>query len=242
MSKILDYYESYYKKGGEYSMETHGSTSRTLTLRDWLTKYLKPGDKVLDIGCGDMMLSQHMPEFKWTGIDINIERAKGQATKHNLEATPYPFEADSFDAVVCSEVLEHVWDMRDIHAETHRLLKYEGFYFISTPNFNWIDNKLEGFKRILFNPDAPWTLEHIRQYTPEIHAHFLRLANFEIIDATGADAQFSPFFIEARNVLKKLLVNDCKLEEYNNDNKVDQVIGRMFPLSNHTICIAGRKR
>jgi SAM-dependent methyltransferase len=71
--------------------------------------HLKPGDKVLDIGCGkgfllhDFTLS--VPGIEVTGIDISdyaLEHAKDEVKPflHHGNAAELPFDDDSFDLVI----------------------------------------------------------------------------------------------------------------------------------------------
>lgn len=53
----------------------------------------------------------------------------------NLERDPFPFPSETFDLVLCMEVLEHlVHSPTHMLAEAHRVLKPGGRLFISTPN------------------------------------------------------------------------------------------------------------
>lgn len=237
---LLDYYKSYYTQREPYTMEAIGDNSRVLQLLDWVNELVPVGGKVLDVGCGDMFLSTKITDRDWTGIDINIEKAKGKAVVQDLMQTPYPFEAGSFDGVVLSEVAEHVWDMRVIHREVNRLLKRGGVYLVTTPNFNYIDHYMMQFQQLLWQPDThPHTAEHIRQYNYVTHEKHLKDAGFEVIDVAGMDTQYSIFMQDARRYLKWLFTE--KLPELSTDGRVDQTIGRMFPYVSHTIGLVGKK-
>ena len=52
----------------------------------------------------------------------------------NIQNTP--FKDNSVDIVVCTETLEHVPDMQRAINECYRILKKNGYIFISTPNYN----------------------------------------------------------------------------------------------------------
>ena len=55
---------------------------------------------------------------------------------YNIEKDPFPFEADSFDIVLCMEVLEHLgYSPSHMLAESHRVLAPGGLLFITVPNF-----------------------------------------------------------------------------------------------------------
>lgn len=237
MSDIKEYYQTYHSKGGLYRLEDYKGSSRPLMIQHWLTSNLKPGAKVLDIGCGDGMYSQWMPQFQWTGIDINAERVayRGNRLTHDLENTPYPLQDAQYDAVICSEVLEHLFTPEKVHSEAQRLLKPKGIYVISTPNFDWIEHHLGMFRQVLFKPGETHTREHIRFYNIEVHQQMLDKAGFSVVDYCGADTQFSKFFEAAREQLKK----EMPLKQI---GEIDFLLGKMFPLVQHTLGVLSVRR
>ncbi|MFH1790304.1 MAG: methyltransferase domain-containing protein [bacterium] len=87
--------------------------------------YIKPGDRVLEVGCGEGVLSVLMAKKGAVVIatDIsepNINSAKNFASLRGIEkiqfmiagAEDLPFEDNSFDVVVADNVLEHVPDFQ----------------------------------------------------------------------------------------------------------------------------------
>lgn len=239
--EINDYYKSYYTNGGQYTMEAGAApTSRVSQILTWLKLVTKPGDRILDVGCGDGYLSTQLPDRDWQGIDINVEKAKCKAKVQDLMKEPWDLEP-GFDAVVCSEVAEHVWDMRVLHREAFRLLKPEGYYILSTPNFNWMDNVLCHWVHVIFDPKRPWTMEHIRHYTIPVHLEHLKGAGFSVADYTGLDAHYGEFFRIARANLKVALTIQDQVERYKDDAQVDILLGRMFPECSHTIGFLAKK-
>lgn len=242
-SSLEEYYINDYHRLG-YSLKASGKTSRVRQIQKALRSKLKPGELVLDIGCGDLHLADLMPEYAWVGIDISDAKAKvNQKTiiVHDIMKTPYPdLDAGSFDAVVCTEVLEHVWDLRVIHKEVNRLLKANGTYVISTPNFDWLDHFMTHFRPLITDKDKPHTWEHIRQYNPKSHVGFLNETGFNVISQWGADAQYSgvlgPARVHLQNAIRTRLGATLELDE------CDMIVGEMFPDFSHTIGLVALKK
>jgi len=91
----------------------------------------------------------------------------------NLERDPFPYARDSFDLVVCCEVLEHlVENPSHLLREAHRVLRPGGRLFLTTPNMV----RLENLGRLLAgrNPSDAYCGpnlygRHNREYTaPEL--------------------------------------------------------------------------
>lgn len=105
------------------------------------------GMKILDIGCGAGILSEALGRLKAdvTGIDPSeglLDTAKSHLKGHfsNIEYICSTIEEHSinnqekYDAVVASEVLEHVPDQRAFLHECVKCLKVGGSIFITTIN------------------------------------------------------------------------------------------------------------
>ncbi|WP_370573263.1 class I SAM-dependent methyltransferase [Methanomethylovorans sp.] len=112
-----------------------GSTSH-------ITERLPTGSKVLDVGCG---CGRHLlplsSSYSTTGIDISftaLTRAKDYLEKHNRKAdyataslTHLPLKGETFDAVICLGVLQHLTESGRYTAvsEIKRILKSNGLVF-----------------------------------------------------------------------------------------------------------------
>jgi len=99
--------------------------------------------KILDVGCGDGVLSFLLAkeDAKVSGIDysdIAIEFAKEKTKQLKIDfrqgsAYELPFEDNCFDAVVSSDVIEHLEDVPQYLSEINRVCKDGAKIIISTP-------------------------------------------------------------------------------------------------------------
>ena len=104
-------------------------------LKKTLPKYVA---KVLDVGCGQSPYLHLLNKGKCTYYGIDIEEAKTQFKYENKSVTFFdgkniPFENDFFDSIICTEVLEHVYEHQYLVDEMYRVLKKGGVGIITIP-------------------------------------------------------------------------------------------------------------
>jgi SAM-dependent methyltransferase len=139
----------------------------------YLLPHLKPGDRVLDFGCGpgtiSVGLARAVEPGELHGVDveetqIEVARAAAQAgghanaTFHVGNVTALPFEDNHFDVAHCHAVLMHIPDTRAVLAEVKRVLKPGGIIasremFVSSsflePGSEDVDGAWTTFARLL---------------------------------------------------------------------------------------------
>jgi ubiquinone/menaquinone biosynthesis C-methylase UbiE len=101
-------------------------------------RYLAPGERVLDIGCGIGAWAEALVPhgIVWSGCETRadfVEQMQSAGLPATLVTDKLPFDDASFDATICIEVLEHVVDPAPFLAEVSRVSKRIGVF--SVPNF-----------------------------------------------------------------------------------------------------------
>ena len=101
--------------------------------------FLKDSKKILDIGCSVGRIMGLYPE-KFEGIDIekdalDIARKKGLKVKYANVIDKLSFKDNSFDAVYCSQIIEHLDEPLHLVLEVKRILKKGGKAVFITPDY-----------------------------------------------------------------------------------------------------------
>jgi 2-polyprenyl-3-methyl-5-hydroxy-6-metoxy-1,4-benzoquinol methylase len=107
---------------------------------------------VLDIGCATGALIASLRDRGWrvTGVEISpcavyAQKERGLDVR-NIPLEEANFPKESFDAVLASHLVEHLNDPRSFFEEVHRILKKDGYIFITTPNISGLQARLFGGK------------------------------------------------------------------------------------------------
>ena len=114
--------------------------------------------RILDVGCGtgDFGRYRPAPDIQVHGVDVDpgaVAQARGheQALQLDLESEPLPYGAESFDAVLAKDILEHVQDPGRLVREIHRVLRPGGVLVASV---------------VMAKPRAVWSdYTHVRGFT-----------------------------------------------------------------------------
>jgi SAM-dependent methyltransferase len=124
--------------------------------RDFLLRALRPGLRVLDLGCGDGRFSA---EIAGAGADVigadvaqtAIDRARARVPQVEFVRVEIdgalPFDDGAFELVWASEVIEHVSDTARWLSEVRRVLVPRGVLALTTPSHGRLRVVLGGIER-----------------------------------------------------------------------------------------------
>ncbi|HET7098898.1 MAG TPA: class I SAM-dependent methyltransferase [Patescibacteria group bacterium] len=118
--------------------------------------YKKEKIKVLDIGIGDgvyerLLSAESLHKVDLYGIDISknqIKRAEKfikEGKVVDLDNQNIPYKSNTFDLIIISEILEHVFYPENILNEAYRVLRSGGKMLITFPNSGALQLRLSLF-------------------------------------------------------------------------------------------------
>ncbi|WP_267225472.1 class I SAM-dependent methyltransferase [Dyella silvae] len=181
---------------------------------------LTPGAKILDIGNapGHVGIGFTLMGHRVQGLNLNSNWRstypseawfnRFQIVESDIEAASLPFEDESFDAILFTEVLEHIGIKHplDIVRDMRRVLKPGGVLIFSTPNVCNVSNLYALLKgqNIFWAPEIFYgSLDrHNREYAPQevdqlmVNAGFDRLASWGLNDYSNWRAGGAAFASE----------------------------------------------
>ncbi|OYU81323.1 MAG: SAM-dependent methyltransferase [Flavobacterium sp. BFFFF1] len=99
---------------------------------------------VIDFGCGSKPYIKLFKDAQsYIGVDYKIEGREEKQKRVDVfyDGKQIPFDANHFDSMLCTEVLEHVFNIDELLREFHRVLKPGAYAVITTP-FMWEEHEM----------------------------------------------------------------------------------------------------
>ena len=111
---------------------------------DALDENIAPNSNVLDVGCGNGLISMSLGKAGHNvfGIDISEKAIEKANEKNNLPNVKFEVAGaeqlsaaeTKYDAVICSEVLEHLNEPSSLLKYIYKSMKDEGILIVTVPN------------------------------------------------------------------------------------------------------------
>ncbi len=189
LSSLPDYFEAYnyagsiaskwwWEKSAQSYLNDYPEQHRRI---DWVISMLY--GSVLDVGCGEGMLTQftvaqpYVDKRNIIGVDPSLDLLRFATHWHtpahfvNSFGEYLPFRDGVFDCVVAAELIEHVIEPGTLIDECRRLLKPMGLLIVTTP----LDERKWHVPGTLPNP------LHVREYSEEMVMELMSSHDFKTI-------------------------------------------------------------
>jgi hypothetical protein len=156
---------------------------------------------VLDVGCGEQPFRPLVESCgrRYTGMDVEQNRARTVDILSTLEAAPSPAEA--YPLILCTEVLEHVADVAAAFAGLRRLVAPGGAVVVTVPFVFPLHMEPYDFRRLTLHGVERLAADH--RFRVESSARLGRLT--DVLAMLIADASILPvsrsLFAKAKVVL-----------------------------------------
>jgi SAM-dependent methyltransferase len=161
---LLDYYSNNYERTSYLSPIT---IQRYNELLDRFEPHRKT-NKLLDVGAGYGFFLEIARQRGW---EVYGTELTDEAVNHCMEKGLNMFkgefqdlqlEPESFDVIVSIEVLEHINNPIDYVKKAHEVLRKDGVFYLTTPNFNsFLRYRLKEKYNVIEYPN------HLCYYTPK---------------------------------------------------------------------------
>jgi len=183
--------------------EKEGARTHKAVLR--LLRTARGAGSLLDVGCGSGAKAVEyaallgIPSERVSGIEPQGNYAdqadkKFRTYRVDIETGPFPVPDESFDLVVCNQVLEHLKNIFRPLGEMDRVVKTGGFLLIGVPNMAGFYNRmllLLGRQPLSSAIDGP----HVRGFAHVSFSEFLaRNHNFELVASGGSNLYPLPYW------------------------------------------------
>jgi 2-polyprenyl-6-hydroxyphenyl methylase/3-demethylubiquinone-9 3-methyltransferase len=193
---VTEYYDQYWTAEG-FNPED-GSGSAHPQVEEIVRRRVTDGSDALDLGCGNGRVGGPLLTRYGAGyIGVDISRtAVAAARDFGLDArviddvAKLPFDSNSFDFVLCIEVLEHLFRPDLAAREIGRVLRPGGTALVTVPNVAYWRRRADMalFGRWVAGGDhmgTPWRDPHIRFFSLSALQRMLEDTGFAPVEVAG---------------------------------------------------------
>lgn len=166
-----------------------------------MVKKALPYKAVLDAGCNDYNQLRNYLAFSKGAFGVGVDvKSIDDTVQSNIDGIvadvrKLPIRNNSFDLIVSTEVIEHLYRGEEFLEEGHRVLKEGGRLVVSTPNYlRWsafLNRLVNRFRR----KKNFGSRDHVHEYTQFEIRNILYRVGFDVIEISyGAFNPYLPPF------------------------------------------------
>jgi len=220
--KVKLIYERYWHKRIKKSMEEDRGNKPPNEIFVTASAALNGGDRILDIGCGDGSIFHYIKDKfrRLYGAEI-AEEAACSARKQGITTflmdlnQSLSYKDNTFDAVSCMEVVEHLLDPCLLLSEIYRVLRPDGQLVLTTPNIRYFRTLYTLIFKGIFPHTTTdtfvWGGGHLHYFTRRDINTLLNKAGFKKISFSINQEQF---LLSKKRSLIHFLIGEKKFGEW----------------------------
>lgn len=175
-----DYYRDYWRSA-ELQMTEHLRWKIEVTRSH---PRVKSARSVLDVGCGAGLVLEALrsPGTRLCGVEMSAAAARSleergiEGRSVDLETERLPYADGEFDAVLCYDVLEHVFSPGRLVAEIRRVVRPAGTVLLCVPN------TLNLFNRLVFLSGRFVDVMDTSHHEDELFSNHIRLFSKDLFE------------------------------------------------------------
>jgi 2-polyprenyl-3-methyl-5-hydroxy-6-metoxy-1,4-benzoquinol methylase len=192
MSQVRSSYDRYWSSDSTAPPEVDPTTGRRVALLRAAISRLPTGAAVLDAGSGAGIFTSVLCGLGYAVTAVDVSPAALSAARERAPTARFveaelglalPLADHEFDAVFCTEVIEHIMDTGTLAAEFGRVLKPGGLLLLTTPYHGLIKNILIAL--FAFDKHYAPTGPHIRYFSVRSLSSLLGAHGFSVRRTRG---------------------------------------------------------
>lgn len=197
---------------------------------DAIRKHIGSSGSILDVGCGNGVISRYIGEHGYTvlGIDVSDKTIAAAQTANKLSNVEFKVlsaeslvaDGKKYDAVICSEVLEHLTDPNKLLGTLQNVVAENGILIVTVPNGKGPRESL--VTRPVIN------LQKKQNFTWKALNRMKKLLGYSgtTTQSSADDLQHIQFFSK-NDVYAMAQLNGFNIVDFGNSNFIDDI----FPVS-----------
>ncbi len=170
--------------------------ARAILVENELLTYETRDIKILDFGCGSggaLQVCKDLGFVETLGLDVSnycVESTRRRGIKAEKVGLEFPKIRETFDLIICLDVLEHLKDDIDYLSKLRNLLRDNGRILVSVPAHPFLWSSHDDLNH------------HFRRYSKKSFLELVSQTRLKIVDIRYWNSSLFPLFVFSR-ILKR---------------------------------------